>query len=71
MKKKIINRSLICFFCTILFMVITIGVTLTGCGKEKVVKTTAKGVKVKTNFLNIKKWFYEKFPDQDPNKKVR
>lgn len=37
--------------------------------KEKVVKTTAKGTKVKTNFLNIKKWFYEKFPDQDPNKK--
>lgn len=27
------------------------------------------GKKVKTNFLIVKKWFYEKFPEQNPFKK--
>lgn len=38
--------------------------------KNKIIKTTAKGTKIKTNFLTIKKWFYSKFPDQNPNKKA-
>ena len=37
--------------------------------KNKVVKTTEKGTKIKTNFLTIKKWFYEKYPSQNPFKK--
>ena len=37
--------------------------------KNKVVKTTSKGTAVKTNFLTIKKWFYSKYPEQNPFKK--
>jgi hypothetical protein len=37
--------------------------------KNKVVKTTEKGTQIKTNFLTIKKWFYEKYPEQNPFKK--
>lgn len=37
--------------------------------KNKVVRTTVKGTEIKTNFLNIRKWFYEKFPNQDLNNK--
>ena len=34
--------------------------------KNKVVKTTATGKEVKTNFLVIKKWFYDNFPSENP-----
>lgn len=37
--------------------------------KNKVVKVNEKGTKIKTNFLTIKKWFYEKYPEQNPFKK--
>ena len=37
--------------------------------KNKVIKTTEKGTQIKTNFLTIKKWFYEKYPSQNPFKK--
>ncbi len=39
--------------------------------KNKVVKTTSKGTAVKTNFLTIKKWFYSKYPEQNPFKKQK
>lgn len=37
--------------------------------KNKVIGTTKNGKEVKTNFLTIKKWFYEKYPSENPLKK--
>lgn len=37
--------------------------------RDKVIKTTPNGKKVKTNFLTIKKWFYKNFPSENPFKK--
>lgn len=36
--------------------------------KDRVVKVSPNGKQMKTNFLVIRKWFYEKFPDQKPTK---
>lgn len=37
--------------------------------KNAKVGKSKNGKPIKTNFLNVKKWFYENFPDQKPKKK--
>lgn len=37
--------------------------------RDKVVGVSKKGIEMKTSFLTLKKWFYEKFPEQKPAKK--
>lgn len=37
--------------------------------RDKVVGVSKKGKEMKTSFLTLKKWFYEKFPEQKPAKK--
>lgn len=39
--------------------------------KDKVVDISSNGKPVKTNFLVLRKWFYEKFPNQKPTKKEK
>lgn len=34
--------------------------------RDKVVRITDTGKEVKTNFLDLKKWFYNKFPSENP-----
>lgn len=37
--------------------------------RDKIVGTSKKGKKLKTNFLTLKKWYYSNFPEQRPTKK--
>lgn len=37
--------------------------------RDRVIGTSKNGKEIKTSFLTLKKWFYEKFPEQKPVKK--